>query len=508
MTTKRKVILVVIIGLSLLLILLVGGLSWYGYDSTSYSRHIARADKYLSVGDYNNAILEYQIAINSKPKNEEAYLKLADTYASMGQTTMAESVLNSGFQRTGSARFQNALAVYVTDGINNDINIETGNHDIEMILQYSGEGINNELLSVIGTSEYNDLRLRHSVSGEATANGGCVIHVADLGADLYYDKKITDSSGQKPLSSAKPEYGVLGNVINLFNGKQSVSQSDLEAYGATNIGTYNDGTHGNVITFVSGSCLVTAAVDDSGNIVSGAWHSIVPVAKTEYAEEEGSCKASGKILSATTGGEVTDAELRFREGDRTFGEIIQTVRSDGFGGYAVNLNPGVYTVEVQCIGYTTEFFPIEVAFGDYVTLDDIYLSPLLADGQIRIVLEWGSRPSDLDSHLEGTTSNGSHIHTFFGQQKEVRGGDTIAELDLDDTDGYGPETTTIYDTNGVYTFKVIDYTQSGTMSSSGAVVKIYTPDSSTPIEVSICQGLGNEWNVCTIDHGVVTVNNR
>ena len=86
-------------------------------------------------------------------------------------------------------------------------------------------------------------------------------------------------------------------------------------------------------------------------------------------------------------------------------------------------------------------------------------------------------------------------------------GQTIAELDVDDTDGYGPETTTLYDINGTYEFRVVDFTGSGTMSSSGAVVQVYTPDSSSPVEIPICGGLENGWLVCRIDHGVVTVLN-
>ncbi|MCR4813261.1 MAG: tetratricopeptide repeat protein [Lachnospiraceae bacterium] len=511
MSTKRKVILVLIVGLSMLLVVLVGGLAWYGYDSTNYTRHIARAEKYLSAGDTENAILEYQVAINMKPESEDAYLKLAEIYSGLGQNTMAQSVLTKGFNATGSNRITRALAVYAGNGIQEAVNVVEGGEGAapDMILfDGEGEGINTELLSVIGSTEYNDLRNKYTVDSNASADGGCMVRLSSMGANLHYDKKSTDSSGRKPLGSAEPDQAVLDNILSLFYGKKGVTEQDLSYFGAENIGTYDDASHGKVITFVSGACMVTVSLDANGTISSGAWHSIVPLSQTEYADEAGSCTANGKVLSSTTGGNVVDAELRFREGDKTFGEIIQTVRSDSFGGYSILLNPGEYTVEVQCVGYTTEFFPIEIGFTDYVTLDDIYISPLLGDGQIRIVLEWGSSPSDLDSHLEGNVDGGGHIHTFFSQQKEVRNGETVAELDLDDTDGYGPETTTIYNTNGVYTFKVIDFTGSGTMSNSGAVVKIYLPDGSAPIEVNICSGLNNEWNVCTIDHGKVTVNNR
>ena len=69
MTGKRKAILVAIIGLALILVVVAGVAGWYGYDSNSYSRHIARAEKYFSTGDYGNAVLEYQLAIEKDPSN-------------------------------------------------------------------------------------------------------------------------------------------------------------------------------------------------------------------------------------------------------------------------------------------------------------------------------------------------------------------------------------------------------------------------------------------------------
>lgn len=67
-------------------------------------------------------------------------------------------------------------------------------------------------------------------------------------------------------------------------------------------------------------------------------------------------------------------------------------------------------------------------------------------------------------------------------------GEEIANLDIDDQNGEGPETTTIYqvlnsDTN--YSFYVHDYTNrhsgsSTALSKSGAVVEVYTSMSQTP----------------------------
>jgi hypothetical protein len=80
---------------------------------------------------------------------------------------------------------------------------------------------------------------------------------------------------------------------------------------------------------------------------------------------------------------------------------------------------------------------------------------------------------------------------------------------VDDINGYGPETTTIYDVNGVYYFDVQDYEETGTMASSGAKVTVYLPDNSSQT-ITINSGLGstNIWHVLKIDHGELTILNN
>ena len=62
------------------------------------------------------------------------------------------------------------------------------------------------------------------------------------------------------------------------------------------------------------------------------------------------------------------------------------------------------------------------------------LSPVLTNlDAVRIVLNWGERPYDLDSHI---VFPGNHVYF-----SEMSG--TDAQLDVDDVNGYGPETITL-----------------------------------------------------------------
>ncbi len=116
-------------------------------------------------------------------------------------------------------------------------------------------------------------------------------------------------------------------------------------------------------------------------------------------------------------------------------------------------------------------------------------------GGYRIVLSWDESPKDIDSHLVYGNS-----HIYWNNKNGVQG-----MLDVDDTDGFGPETITIKKSlNGNrYIYAVHDYTNkdesfSSKLSESGAKVLVYA--GSTQIETFyIPQGkIGNLWVLFTI----------
>lgn len=86
----------------------------------------------------------------------------------------------------------------------------------------------------------------------------------------------------------------------------------------------------------------------------------------------------------------------------------------------------------------------------------------------------------------------------------------LAELDVDDTNGYGPETITLNDLNGVYTYSVVDYRTTGTLQQYGATVKVYLPGKSAPTVITLDPNAGveNVWEVFELDHGELKILNR
>ena len=121
------------------------------------------------------------------------------------------------------------------------------------------------------------------------------------------------------------------------------------------------------------------------------------------------------------------------------------------------------------------------------------ISPVMTnlDG-MRVVLSWGEKPFDLDSHL---IFPGGHI--YFDSKEG-----TDANLDVDDTDSYGPETVTISKKHfgESYIYAVQDYSNKGLpnsnyLSASKARVFVYV-GSSLVRSYSVPAGKrGNIWTV-------------
>lgn len=57
--------------------------------------------RYLSEGNYEEAILAFEAAIEIDPKRPEAYKQLAEVYYELGEDEKAENTLRQGYEETG-----------------------------------------------------------------------------------------------------------------------------------------------------------------------------------------------------------------------------------------------------------------------------------------------------------------------------------------------------------------------------------------------------------------------
>lgn len=232
--------------------------------------------------------------------------------------------------------------------------------------------------------------------------------------------------------------------------------------------------------------------------------------------------ASGTVIDVITGCGVAGLTLNIRKGINVIsGEIAATVVTGADGSYATpTLEAGNYSVEVidgrtldnEAARYLTSVFIIKVLGNHSIPNQNGSVTNGLAADQLRIVLQWGEQPRDLDSHLVGPAVGGGEFHVYFSDRRYEAGSNLMADLDLDDTSSYGPETTTIYEMSpGVYTYMIHDYTNrrsgsSTALSSSGAYVEVYLGTSTTAAYTFyVPSGGGTLWTVFNYDARTGTI---
>lgn len=92
------------------------------------------------------------------------------------------------------------------------------------------------------------------------------------------------------------------------------------------------------------------------------------------------------------------------------------------------------------------------------------------DFDLRVTLEWGENPRDLDAHLWTPSIQGEERHVWFANMGSLNS-PPFAELDVDDTQSFGPENIRISEMkDGEYEYAVHHYAGEGTVTTSDAKV--------------------------------------
>ncbi|MCL2196382.1 MAG: hypothetical protein FWB77_02075 [Treponema sp.] len=182
---------------------------------------------------------------------------------------------------------------------------------------------------------------------------------------------------------------------------------------------------------------------------------------------------------------------------------IFTTDKDGIAAFPKH-DDGIYTLSFSKNGFIS--FQMEIK----VKLNNIYnnrisVSPVMRGDYLRIVLDWGQRPLDLDIHL--IKECGYHI----SYRDMHNAADGSVTLDRDAMNGFGPETITIIETDlyAVYQLFIHDYTNrnnssSNELSNSGATVRVYNRNGLIEM-FSVPESLDEvQWNVFKIVNGQIT----
>ena len=493
-------------------IILVGILLFTGVKEQRYKSAISTANAHYSSGDYTGAIAGYEAAIQINAKKDTAYLNLATLYIGTGDYEEAKAVLTRGLQAASTDSLQAKMStlqtlIGTTNGKSGTKLLSAG----EIEEAGAGAAVENAIFDRVASYTYTEYYRDFGTPTSSKISGKKVIlsYESQGFSAIYYDldkEKVLDSAGQMPVATAKPNQVQHTSLRSLFSTEGedfALSKARLtELFGEDIKFFQNSDTGKYYVSAEYKKCRLTMETDADGNVISEtAWNALEPLnrSKDEGSEDEADGTASGYVQDAVTGSGMK-ATLKIRARGRKTGEVISELQSGTDGNYNYAGLAGSYTAEVSAAGYITEYLDFDIIKGQTVTGKNIVLSPELAAGEIRIVLTWGSNPADLDSHAEGTGSNGRSFHIFYGDSEAA----DIGKLDVDDRNGYGPETITITDTNANFTYSVIDFLEEGTMSSSGATVKVYLPGESGPKEYHVPSGTGVEWVVFQYKDGAIS----
>lgn len=479
----------------------------------NYKVAFLAGNKFYKEGNYQNAIQEYKKALQYDKDQEGAYLNLASAYIALGDYSSANSILELGVSLMESSRLKEKKKyveqmVWSTTG-EEDGKIIQENLTIDEIVGLSEQvTLENSMFDMVANYTYSDYYRDFGQPVHKSADGGKVGLNYDKPrfTTIYYDidgEEVVE--GEMPYATVKPcevSFADLTSIFNSGNKKFAVSKEKLQQlFGDQTKFLQKDGSYMMVAEYKD--CRVTIETDSNGNIVSSkSRNQLEPLRReVDEVEEVGKGRINGYIQNAMTGAGMA-ATMNFRERGQQSGTILATIQSSAMdGSYTYEGDAGTYTVEVMAEGYITEYMDVEIVESQVRTAEAMVLSPTITASEMRIVLTWGVTPYDLDSHTDGISSGGSTFDIDF-RNKEAAG---VGNLDVDDTNGYGPETTTMMDMNAVFDFYVVDFGTTGMMASSGAVVKVYLNDQIYSFEVP--SGQGNRWDVFHYENGKITTIN-
>ena len=210
--------------------------------------------------------------------------------------------------------------------------------------------------------------------------------------------------------------------------------------------------------------------------------------------------------------------LRLRFYDAVTGKPVKgaTIEIDKLGKFTTDregkvefpkTKDGNFTFGFEKEGYITCDMDFDI-IEETIFYNQFSVCPAISINAVRVILDWGKRPRDLDANL--VKENGFHISYRNLRVSE----DGLGKLDRDDRDGYGPETITLGEakTSGNYSYYVTDYTNkrnqnSSKLSRSKAVVRVFGNNRLLKTIRIPRRAKGTRWNVFEIKNGkIVEIN--
>ena len=222
---------------------------------------------------------------------------------------------------------------------------------------------------------------------------------------------------------------------------------------------------------------------------------------------------SGHVTNGFTKAALAGAHVTARAGwnNQDTGAIVASAETDANGDYTLQLPQGYYTITVEVGGFVLSSTNVSALGNQAVTARDVASIPVAQEDEYRVRLSWDAVPRDLDAHMQGTTPSGAGFHVYYkgDSMKAYDNGQLICNLDVDDTDSYGPEVITLKDAgNGPCYYYVHNYSGEDSLAASGASVSLYKGSTLVrTFQIPKNAGSDRNWNVFSIQDGEIVVRN-
>ena len=212
----------------------------------------------------------------------------------------------------------------------------------------------------------------------------------------------------------------------------------------------------------------------------------------------------GNDFSMVVGTAVNASNPSVRLGGVSVTVNGRTFVTNDQGKFFFSLGSGTYHYTARRDGYIPAEGDVTVRTGKNDLT--VPMSRLMAYNEYRVVLTWGEKPYDLDSHLNGVAESGRAYHIAY-YHLTADGGNAL--LEWDDITSYGPETIHFIAYAGEsYVYSIHDFTNRGSsrsnwMGSSGARVTVYRGNAEIG-SFTVPAGSGTVWNVFRVDDNELT----
>ncbi len=309
---------------------------------------------------------------------------------------------------------------------------------------------------------------------------------ANDGDTYYFRVKVRDAVGNWSAFGAKSDGikvvgKVTGKVVNtnkvnlagalviLSDGQQKTTNNEGK-FTIDNVGIGN--VKYSVAISMDG---YTGASKNSISVYAGKPTDIT----TMYLVSENASKGyiKGALIDANDGADITGYNIRIIDYMDNEVNLDSSISAFQTG----QLSSGSYNLLISKAGYNNISFDNIIVNGD-IDLDRLAMCEILPQGQVRVIVQWGLSPRDIDFHMAGptnksVTTDGSPNNRFKigyvgGQSKfsfnenagsYVSGGDSkglksTASIVQDDTSSYGPESINLFRFGSGYAYGTYTYT--------------------------------------------------